>query len=60
MQKCLYLYVAIILIISIIVMLFEGQGNVEERPEYQIMIKRKRSHIELLLICLLFSVILIR
>ncbi len=24
-------------------MLFEGQGNAEERPEYQIMIKRKGS-----------------
>jgi len=24
-------------------MLFEGQGNAEEQPEYQIMIKRKRS-----------------
>jgi hypothetical protein len=25
-------------------MLFEGQGNAEERPEYQIMIKRKGSN----------------
>ena len=25
-------------------MLFEGQGNAEERPEDQIMIKRKGSH----------------
>ena len=41
-------------------MLFEGQGNAEEQPEYQIMIKRKRSQIELLFICLLFSVIQVR
>ena len=27
-------------------MLFEGQGNAEERPEYQIMIKRKGSNLE--------------
>ena len=26
-------------------MLFEGQGNAEERPEYQIMIKRKGSNL---------------
>lgn len=25
-------------------MLFEGQGNAEEQPEYQIMVKRKGSH----------------
>ena len=25
-------------------MLFEGQGNAEEQPEYQIMIKRKGSN----------------
>ena len=31
-------------ILCIIKMLFEGQGNAEERPEYQIMIKRKGSN----------------
>ena len=38
-------------------MLFEGQGNAEERPEYQIMIKRKGSH-STSFIFLPFSVIL--
>jgi len=40
-------------------MLFEGQGNAEERPEYQIMIKRKGSHCTSFIL-LPFSVIIIR
>ena len=30
--------------VCIINLLFEGQGNAEEQPEYQVMIKRKGSH----------------
>ena len=40
-----FLGIVINYILYIIEMLFEGQGNAEERPEYQIMIKRKGSNL---------------
>ena len=52
-----FLGIVINYILYIIEMLFEGQGNAEERPEYQVMIKRKGSHLYFFLFLLPFSVI---
>lgn len=42
-ENITFLDIAFVIILYIIEMLFEGQGNAEERPEYQIMVKRKGS-----------------
>ena len=58
-KKVTFLGIVINYILYIIEMLFEGQGNAEERPEYQIMIKRKGSNLYFFFL-LPFSVIINR